>query len=73
MSTSQTPTSRRAFLQKVTAVAGGGTALALAARSGYTATTPQPEKTPETASKPARSQGYQRTEHVNAYYQSADF
>jgi hypothetical protein len=63
--------SRRAFLQKVTAVAGGGTALALAATSGYAARPPKVESAP--AVKPAKSKGYQRTEHVNAFYQSADF
>lgn len=67
----KTVTSRRAFLQKVTAAAGGGTALALAASTGYAAKPQKVESAPEV--KPAKSKGYQRSDHVNAYYQSADF
>jgi hypothetical protein len=63
---------RREFLRKVTSTVGGS--VGLVAASSVVASTqvidvPKiVDETPAPASK-----GYQRTEHVNTYYQLADF
>ncbi|NQY26082.1 MAG: Tat pathway signal protein [Piscirickettsiaceae bacterium] len=61
---------RREFLSKLTATVGGTATLALA--SSMVQATPYVEKTEETISVP-KAKGYQRTQHVDTYYQLADF
>ena len=61
---------RRAFLSKLTATVGGTVTLAVA--SSMVRATPIVEKTAEITSRP-KAKGYQRTEHVDTYYQLADF
>jgi hypothetical protein len=61
---------RRAFLNKFTAVVGGTAAIAVAApvihaQPVVSAPEPQPQE--------GVAKGYQRTEHVDKYYQLADF
>ena len=61
---------RRNFLNKLTSVIGGSAALAVAAPLVHAApAAPAPKKTPDV--KP-QAKGYQRTEHVDTYYQLAD-
>jgi hypothetical protein len=61
---------RREFLSKLTAVVGG-TATAAVVAPIVNASPVVSEKSPEVKNMP--SKGYQRTEHVNKYYQLADF
>jgi len=62
---------RRSFLSQITATAIGGTsALVLTPSLVQASTELTTEKTPENLPK---NKGYQRTEHVNTYYQLADF
>lgn len=63
---------RRQFLRKMTSTVGGS--VGLVAASSVIAST-QVVDVPEIIDKtPApESKGYQRTEHVNTYYQLADF
>lgn len=61
---------RRAFLNKLTATVGSTVTLAVA--SSMVQATPVIEKTEEITSRP-KAKGYQRTEHVDTYYQLADF
>ena len=61
---------RRAFLSKLTATVGGTVTLAVA--SSMVQATPIVEKTAKISSSP-KSKGYQRTKHVDTYYQLADF
>lgn len=65
----QSSRSRRDFLQKLTAVVGGTSAIA--ATSGLVQAAPS-EKPESVVEKPA-SKGYQRTQHVDTYYHLADF
>lgn len=61
---------RRAFLSKLTSVIGGGATMAVVAP--IVNASPVIEKTePQAESQPDK--GYQRTEHVDKYYQLADF
>jgi hypothetical protein len=61
---------RRQFLNKITAVVGGSASLAVAAPLVQATTEITQEKTPV---EPAKSKGYQRTQHVDTYYHLADF
>jgi len=61
---------RREFLNKLTATIGGTVTLGLA--SSMVQATPYVEKAEKTTSLP-KAKGYQRTEHVDTYYQLADF
>lgn len=61
---------RREFLSKLTATVGGTATLAMA--SSISKATPIVEKTEEITSPP-QEKGYQRTKHVETYYQLADF
>jgi len=61
---------RREFLGKLTATVGGTVTLAMA--SSLVQATPVIEKTEEITSRP-KAKGYQRTAHVDTYYQLADF
>jgi len=65
----QSSRSRRDFLQKLTSVVGGTTAIAATSGLVHAAPIEKPEKVEE---KPV-SKGYQRTEHVDTYYHLADF
>ena len=60
---------RRNFLNKLTSVIGGSAVLAVAAPLVHAAPAPASKKTPEVKPK---AKGYQRTEHVDTYYQLAD-
>jgi len=64
-------TSRRAFLRTLT-TAVGGTAT-LAAATMVQAAPIEPVKAADKTPQPTSAKGYQRTEHVNTYYQLADF
>lgn len=60
---------RRQFLHKLTAAVGGTATLAASSMvQAAPVTPPKTEQTPAPASK-----GYQQTEHVDTYYQLADF
>ena len=60
---------RRQFLHKLTAVVGGTATLAASSVvQAAPVASPETEQTPAPASK-----GYQQTEHVDTYYQLADF
>lgn len=61
---------RRNFLRKLTSVVGGSAALAVAAPLVQATPIVTPEPKPEVKPK---AKGYQRTEHVDTYYQLADF
>lgn len=61
---------RRKFLHKLTSVVGGSAVLAVAAPLVQATPIVTPEPKPEV--KP-EAKGYQRTEHVDTYYQLADF
>lgn len=63
---------RRQFLSKLTSTVGGSVALAAASSSLVQA---QPIETPslEKQTTPSSSKGYQRTKHIDTYYQLADF
>jgi len=63
---------RRQFLGKLTSAVGGSVTLAVANSSLVQA---QPIQIPslEKQTPPHSSKGYQRTEHVDTYYQLADF
>jgi len=60
---------RRNFLNKLTSVIGGSAVLAVAAPLVHAEPAPAPKKTPDVKPK---AKGYQRTEHVDTYYQLAD-
>jgi hypothetical protein len=61
---------RRAFLNKLTAVVGGSATIAIAAPVIHA----QPVVSePESQPQVPVSKGYQRTEHVDKYYQLVDF
>jgi len=61
---------RRAFLSKLTSVVGGGATMAVVAP--LVNASPVVEKTEPQVESPS-SKGYQRTKHVDKYYQLADF
>lgn len=69
MTTKLSSLERRNFLNKLTLTLGGSAALLVAApvvqSAPITKLSPLPEAKPE-------SKGYQRTEHVDKYYQLAD-
>lgn len=66
----QSSSSRRQFLQTLTAVAGGSAAVALSSRAVHA----QPNKPAEqTAVEVKPSKGYQHTQHVDTFYKTADF
>lgn len=61
---------RRAFLNKLTSVVGGGATAAVVAPIVNASPVVEPEKK-QVESPP--SKGYRRSEHVDKYYQLADF
>lgn len=61
---------RREFLSKITATIGGATALAVTSSLVHSAPSIVPEQNKVEIPK---AKGYQRTEHVDTYYQLADF
>lgn len=61
---------RRAFLSKLTSVVGGSAALAAVAPIVNATPVVEPE---QKQVEPPQSKGYQRTQHVDKYYQLADF
>jgi len=61
---------RRAFLGKLTSVVGGSATMAVVAP--LVNASPVIEKS-EPQVEPPSAKGYQRTEHVDKYYQLADF
>ncbi|KGM07227.1 hypothetical protein LP43_0837 [Methylophaga thiooxydans] len=65
----QSSRSRRDFLQKLTSVVGGTTAIV--ATSGMVQAAPS--ETPESIEEKPASKGYQRTKHVDTYYHLAEF
>lgn len=68
--TAKPSNSRREFLHKLTATIGGTATLALTANTLQAA----PQKIAQTPAEPApAAKGYQHTEHVETYYQRADF
>lgn len=62
---------RREFLTKLTTVVSGSATLAVA--SSLTQASPIPSAEPTKALDIPKAKGYQRTEHVDTYYQLADF
>ncbi len=66
----QSSSSRRQFLQTLTALAGGSAAFALSSRAVQAKPAKQPE---QTTVKPQASKGYQHTQHVDTFYKTADF
>ncbi len=62
---------RRAFLSKLTSVVGGGATMAVVAP--LVNATPVVVKTEPQVEESTKSKGYQRTQHVDKYYQLADF
>ena len=69
MTTKSSTVERRNFLNKLTSVIGGSAVLAVAAPLVQAAPAPAPAKMPEVKPK---AKGYQRTEHIDTYYQLAD-
>ena len=68
--TAKPSNSRREFLHKLTATIGGTATLALTANTLQAA----PQKIVQPPAEPApAAKGYQHTEHVETYYQRADF
>lgn len=66
----QSSSSRRHFLQTLTALASGSAAVALSSR----AVQAQPaQKSQQTTVKPEPSKGYRHTQHVDTFYKTADF
>lgn len=63
---------RRQFLSKLTATIGGSVAVA-AASSTLVQAQPIQTQTIEQQGPIPESKGYKRTEHVDTYYQLADF
>lgn len=70
--TDQQTINRREFLQKMTSTVGGTVTLVAASSAVVQAQAIDVPENIDTLSVPA-SKGYQRTEHVNTYYQLADF
>ena len=68
--TAKPSNSRREFLHKLTATIGGTATLALTANTLQAA----PQKIVQTPAEPApAAKGYHHAEHVETYYQRADF
>ena len=61
--------SRRDFLRTLTTAVGGTATLAAASTMVQAA----PVEAPKQAEAKPESKGYQRTQHVDTYYQLADF
>lgn len=70
MKTNSSSLERRKFLNKLTSVVGGSTALAVTAPFVQAAPV---EQAKEKAEPLAETKGYQRTKHVDTYYHLADF
>lgn len=69
--TEQPVLARREFLTKLTSVVSGSATLAVA--SSLAQASPIVSAEPAKAVDIPKAKGYQRTEHVDTYYQLADF